>query len=153
MKHVLFNALKFRARILQVFMVLLCLHASAFAKSTNEVNQSLPTTIPAIWQAVDEHMAAIKEAIATNQLEQIHHHAFAINDLMKSLPALSPDLSAAQLDAVKKEIGYIDALAERLDKTGDAKDKEGTQANFAKLQKIIESIRANYSIAGKENSK
>ena len=36
-------------------------------------------------------------------------------------------------------------LAQRLDATGDANDKAGTQANFAKLKKVLEEMRASYA--------
>jgi hypothetical protein len=138
-------------KMVQVLLVFLSLQPALFAHGGEETNKPLPTTIPAIWKAVDTEVSAINEAITNNQLDQIHHHAFAINDLMKSLPALSQTLSPEQLTTLKKEIGYVDALALRLDKTGDAKDKDGTIANFEKLQKILAQIRAHYSAELKAN--
>ncbi|KTD64458.1 hypothetical protein [Legionella spiritensis] len=107
--------------------------------------QSIPTTIPAIWEAIDERATAINKALANNQLDTIHQHAFAIRDLVKALPGLSKNLSEEQLKNLQLNVGYTEQLAKRLDKTGDANDKKGTEANWQKLQKVIEQIRAIYS--------
>lgn len=130
--------------------VLFCLLSPALYAHGDEKTQK-PTTIPAIWQAVDKELSDINDAITNNQLGEIHHHAFAINELMNSLLPLSQSLSQVQLTTVKKQMGYIDELAKRLDKTGDANDKEGSLANFAKMQKIIAQIRVPYSAELKQN--
>lgn len=144
MKHIMAYASQCWMKRVQIFLAFICLHSLAYATGNEESIKPIPKTIPAIWQAVDEQVTAINEAIANNQLDQIHRHAFTIADLVKSLPALSNALSEQQRTDLKKQIGYIVALAVRLDKTGDAKDKEGTQANFEKLQKVLSQIRAQY---------
>lgn len=131
--------------------LLFCLLSPALYAHGDEKAQEKPTTIPAIWQAVDKELSGINEAITNNQLGEIHHHAFAINDLMSSLLPLSQSLSQEQLVMVKKQMGYIDELAKRLDKTGDANDKDGSLSNFAKMQKIIAQIRVQYSAELKKN--
>ena len=151
MKQIMVYATQCWMKRVQIFLVFICLHSVAYATGNEESITPMPTTIPAVWQAVDAQVIAINEAIANNQLEQIHSHAFAIADLVKSLPALSNTLSEQQRTDLKKQIGYIDALAVRLDKTGDAKDKEGTQANFEKLKKILSQIRAPYGDVLKSN--
>lgn len=132
--------------LLVVLLALLSpLHA---ATNQDEQAQSIPTTIPAIWEAIDQHVAAINKAIANNQLDTIHQHAFAIRDLVKALPGLSKNLSEEQLKNLQLNVGYTEQLAKRLDKTGDANDKEGTKVNWQKLQKVLEQIRATYSLSG-----
>ncbi|WP_412755158.1 transporter [Legionella pneumophila] len=129
--------------VLVVFLALVSpLHA---ATNNDEKAQAIPTTIPAIWEAIDEHASAIDKAITNNQLDTIHHHAFAIRDLVKALPGLSKNLSEEQLKNLQQNISYTEQLAKRLDKTGDANDKEGTKVNWQKLQKVLEQIRATYS--------
>lgn len=131
--------------------MLFCLLSPALYAHGDKKAQEKPTTIPAIWQAVDKELSGINDAITNNQLGEIHHHAFAINELMNSLLPLSQSLSQEQLAMVKKQMGYINELAKRLDKTGDANDKDGSIANFAKMQKIIAQIRVPYSTEIKQN--
>lgn len=132
--------------LFQVSTVLIFLLSPVYAAANHEVEaQPLPTTIPAIWEAIDQHAAAINKALASNQLDTIHQHAFAIRDLVKALPDLSKNLSQEQLKELQQNVGYTEQLAKRLDKTGDANDKEGTEANWQKLQKVLIQIRANYS--------
>ncbi|HAT9776976.1 TPA: transporter [Legionella pneumophila subsp. pneumophila] len=133
------------ADLFSVLVVLLALLSPLHAATNpDEQAQSIPTTIPAIWEAIDQHVAAINKAIANNQLDTIHHHAFAIRDLVKALPGLSKNLSEEQLKNLQQNIGYTEQLAKRLDKTGDANDKKGTETNWQKLQQVLTQIRANY---------
>jgi hypothetical protein len=115
-----------------------------FANTTETPKVVIPSTIPAVWKAIDEHSASINQALKENQLTSIHEHAFAIRDLVNALPALSNDLSDEQKNTLQSNLGYVTQLATRLDKTGDANDKEGTQANWDKLQKILAQLRVLY---------
>ncbi len=126
-------------------VLMVCGYSQVFANPTEEQTEVIPKTIPAIWQAVDKHAASIEKAITDNQLTSIHEHAFAIRDLVNALPALSKDLSEEQKKTLQNNLSYVDQLATRLDKTGDNKDKEGTQTNWQKLQKVLAQIRALYT--------
>lgn len=113
--------------------------------NTNEPPQiTIPSTAPAIWKAIDEHSASINQALKENQLTSIHEHAFAIRDLVNALPAKSLDLSDEQKKTLQNNLSFVAQLATRLDKTGDANDKEGTQANWDKLEKILTQLRELY---------
>ena len=74
----------------------------------------------------------------------MHHHAFAIRDLVAALPGKSSALSAENLVEVKSGVKFVAILAERLDASGDAKDAAGTKQNFEKLTTILASLRTNY---------
>ncbi|KTD71766.1 Chemiosmotic efflux system C protein A [Legionella steelei] len=126
-------------------VLMVCGYSQVFANPTEEQTEVIPKTIPAIWQAVDKHAASIEKAITDNQLTSIHEHAFAIRDLVNALPALSKDLSEEQKKTLQNNLSYVDQLATRLDKTGDNKDKEGTQTNWQKLQKVLAQLRALYT--------
>ncbi|MCL9682881.1 transporter [Legionella maioricensis] len=128
-----------------VSVLMVCGYSKVFANPTEEQTEVIPKTIPAIWQAVDKHAASIEKAITDNQLTSIHEHAFAIRDLVNALPALSKDLSEEQKKTLQNNLSYVDQLATRLDKTGDNKDKEGTQTNWQKLQKVLVQLRALYT--------
>lgn len=146
MNHHISKGCKLIMALLGACLFNFSIQSIALANEQKTAPLKIPTTIPAVWLAIDEHTAAIDKLITTNQLTTIHSHALAIRDLVKALPGLSSDLSPEKLAAVKRDSGYVDQLAVRLDKTGDANDKEGTMANFNKLQKILEQIRTNYTV-------
>lgn len=115
-----------------------------FANTAEVSKVAIPSTIAEIWKAIDGQAASINQALKENQLTSIHEHAFAIRDLVNALPALSKDLSDEQKKTLQSNLSFVAQLATRLDKTGDANDKEGTQANWDKLEKILTQIRALY---------
>lgn len=115
-----------------------------FANTAEVSKVAIPSTVPEIWKAIDGQAASINQALKENQLTSIHEHAFAIRDLVNALPALSKDLSDEQKKTLQSNLSFVAQLATRLDKTGDANDKEGTQANWDKLEKILTQIRALY---------
>lgn len=115
-----------------------------FANTTETSKVTIPSTIPAIWKAIDEQAASINQALKENQLTSIHERAFAIRDLVNALPAKSLDLSDEQKKTLQNNLSFVAQLATRLDKTGDANDKEGTQANWDKLEKILTQLRELY---------
>lgn len=101
---------------------------------------AIPDTADGIWQAIDQHSAELKAAIASGALDTVHHHAFAIRDLVAALPAHSPTLPADDQAKLQSEVKFVSTLAARLDETGDAGDKAGTQANYDKLVTVLNGI-------------
>lgn len=146
MRHQLTKGCKLIMALLGACLLNFSIQSIALANEQETAPLKIPTTIPEVWQAIDEHSAAISKLITANQLTTIHSHALAIRDLVRALPGLSGNLSPEKLAAVKRDSGYVDQLAVRLDKTGDANDKDGTIANFDKLQKILEQIKTNYTM-------
>lgn len=144
MKKILLASRKLFIAFLSVCLFSMVIQSFAHADKT-PAPIKIPDTITGIWTSIDKHTATIDKLIAFNQLSAIHAHAFAIRDLIKALPGLSHDLSSEQLAEMRRDSGYVDQLAARLDKTGDANDKDGTLMSFNKLQKILEQIRANYN--------
>ena len=122
----------------------LTLPPPALAAEKAEAPVSIPATAPAIWQAIDQQTAALGRAIQTGAFNEVHHRAYAIRDLVMALPARSNMLPADKLAQVKANLPFVATLAQRLDATGDAKDRAGTESNFRKLQQILAAIRANY---------
>ncbi|MCZ4798190.1 transporter [Legionella pneumophila] len=115
-----------------------------FANTAEVSKVAIPSTIPEIWKAIDGQATSINQGLKENELTSIHEHAFAIRDLVNALPALSKDLSDEQKKTLQTNLIYVEQLATRLDKTGDANDKVGTQANWDKLVKILAQLRALY---------
>lgn len=116
--------------------------ANAVEKAGSQVQ--IPATSDAIWQSIDKEIEQLNKVIQTGKLEDVHHHAFAIRDLAAALPAHSSTLPADKLNQVKANNKFVASLAERLDATGDAKDKAGTESNFQKLKTVLKTMRANY---------
>ncbi len=112
-----------------------------------EMNEKvvIPATLEGLWQAIDAKSLELKKTIDSGSLDQVHHEAFAIRDLVAGLPAKSGALPAENLAKVKSSIKFVATLAERLDATGDAKDAPGTKQNFEKLTSVLASLRGNYS--------
>ena len=118
--------------------------ATAKAAPAAKAEQQIPATVEGIWQAIDQKTVELDKVIQGGALDQVHHHAFAIRDLVAALPARSQSLPADKLAKVKGTVKFVATLAQRLDATGDAKDKAGVRSNFDKLKKVLEGMRANY---------
>lgn len=114
------------------------------ATEAQEESAKIPDKAEDIWKKIDEEVMLLNKAITDNTLDKVHHHAFAIRDLITALPEHSPALSAKQIEQVKANIKYVSMLADRLDESGDKNDKAATEANVVKLQKIIDNLRSNY---------
>ncbi|MBI2379493.1 MAG: transporter [Gammaproteobacteria bacterium] len=114
---------------------------SAFAA---EAGVTIPATSTAIWQAVDTHLGALRALVAKNELATVHEHAFAVRDLVRALPSRSPGLSEEAKAQVAANVRFVDTLSARLDASGDAKDKPGTEASLRKLEGVLKQIRVKY---------
>ena len=117
---------------------------SARADEQEGAKITIPETAAGILKEINHHEQELSETIAGKKLEDVHHHAFAIRDLVNALPEKSKELDAAKLGKLKGNAKFVVDLATRLDATGDAKDQAGTEANFKKLQGILKNIEAIY---------
>ncbi len=125
--------------------VSICLLPTAWAAAEQEgAKTKIPDTAAGILKEVKQHEEELSKTIADKQLEGVHHHAFAISDLVNALPDKSKDLDAEKLGKLKANAKFVAGLAKRLDESGDSKDQAGTEANFKKLQGILKSIEALY---------
>lgn len=100
-----------------------------------------------VWRAIDAKSNDLQRSINNGALDQVHHAAFAIRDLIASLVARSSALPPDKRAQVRNGAKYVATLAARLDASGDAKDLAGTKANYAKLLVLLKSIRSNYADA------
>ncbi len=112
------------------------------AETTDKV--VIPATLEGLWQSIDAKSAELKKTIEGGALDQVHHEAYAIRDLVAGLPAKSGGLPAESQAKVKSSVKFVATLAERLDATGDAKDAAGTKQNFDKLTSVLATLRDNY---------
>ena len=118
--------------------------ALGYAEEEKSEPTQIPATSTAIWQAIDQQTAALDQIIKAGKLEGVHHHAFAIRDLVNALPSKSSALTAAQLTQVKESGKYVATLANRLDAAGDAKNMADTLTHFQRLKDLLKTIRVHY---------
>lgn len=106
--------------------------------------EAAPTQIPAttdgIWKAIDQQSADLKATIATNDLKEVHHKAFAIRDLVAALPSHSPKLPPSDQTKLEGEVKFVATLTDRLDAAGDGSDKASAQDNYDKLAAVLNGI-------------
>jgi rubrerythrin len=117
---------------------------SVLAEEEKEVPTVIPATAAGVLQAISEEETNLDKTITDKKLEDVHHHAFAIRDLVNALPEKSSALAADKLAKLKANAKFVTALAGRLDESGDAKDQAATEANFKKLQGLLKQIQALY---------
>ena len=121
---------------------------SALAAEEHEEHEGgkikIPDTAAGILKEVKEHEQELGKIIADKKLDKVHEVAFEIRDLVKALPDKSKDLESEKLGKLKANAKFIASLADRLDKSGDANDQAGTEANFKKLQGLLKEIRSLY---------
>jgi lipopolysaccharide export LptBFGC system permease protein LptF len=117
---------------------------STRADEEKEVKTQIPDTVAGILQAVQTDETELGKTIAAKKLEDVHHLAFAIRDLVNALPEKSKDLDSEKLGKLKANAKFVASLADRLDKSGDDKDQAGTEANFKKLQDLLKQIESLY---------
>jgi hypothetical protein len=117
---------------------------AADEKDEPEVKIKIPDTAAGILKEVKQHEEELSKTITDKKLDDVHHHAFAIRDLVNALPDKSKDLPADKLAKLKANAKFVTDLAKRLDELGDSKDQAGTEANFKKLQGILKQIRSLY---------
>lgn len=141
MKHSILKAIG-----LSLALTATVLGASTQVATAAETSEKtvIPATLEGVWQAIDAKTAELKKTIDKGDLAEVHHHAFAIRDLVAALPGKSNALAPEALVKVKSGVKFVATLAERLDASGDAKDAPGTQQNFEKLTRLLASLRTNY---------
>jgi hypothetical protein len=97
----------------------------------------IPDTVDGILNEIHTHQQELAETVKAKKLDDVHHHAFAIRDLAKALPAkTNPDMKKMVENAVKK----VSQLAEDLDKSGDAGDQAKTEANLKKFDEALKTL-------------
>ena len=90
-----------------------------------------------IWKAIDSEVSTLDQIIEKNQsLDQVHHHAFAIRDLVNALLKQSTPLVPEKQQQLQAYAKFVEMLAKRLDESGDKKDKAAVQTDLDKLKKI-----------------
>jgi hypothetical protein len=113
---------------------------STMANTTKPMSAKVQDT----WKAIDKKTTELQQAIQSGSLANVHHIAFAVRDLVATLPTLSTSLPVDKQAAIQGSVKFVATLADRLDASGDAHDKAGAADNYEKLMKVLKSLRANY---------
>jgi hypothetical protein len=103
----------------------------------------IPDTVEGIFKAIHEHHTHLAGVVKNKKLAEVHHHAFAIRDLANALPAKAAADKKKQVEGTVKNIA---TLAGDLDKTGDAGNQAGTEANLKKLDGILKVLHTQFGM-------
>ena len=134
--------------ILSAFALGLATAPRSFAhESDDEDSSPIPVTLGATWQAVLKKQAELQGATASQGLPVIHKLAFRMRDICNTLPEKSRNLPPEKLARVSGAVKNIAKLADELDKTGDAKNQAGTEANLKKLEGVLKLVASQYDPA------
>lgn len=107
--------------------------ATALADEKGE-KVKIPATAEGILKAIHAKHGELGETVKNKKLADVHHHAFAIRDLAKALPAKVPADSKSKVESSVKNISK---LADDLDKSGDDGDQAKTEANLKKMDGLL----------------
>ena len=120
----------------------IAMNQTAFAQEHKEHKDgsetvTIPDTVDGILKDIHTHHQELADTVKAKKLADVHHHAFAIRDLAKALPAkANSDHKKMVENAVKK----VSQLAEDLDKSGDAGDQTKTEANLKKMDEALKTL-------------
>ena len=97
----------------------------------------MPATLDGIWKEIHKHHQELTDTVKAKKLADVHHHAFAIRDLAKGLPAKVPAEHKKHIENMVKKLAQI---AADLDKSGDANDQARTEATLKKLDALLKEM-------------
>ncbi len=113
----------------------------AFADEEKEAKTKIPDTTEGIFKAIHTEHMELAETVKNKKLADVHHHAFAIRDLAKALPAKAAAEKKKQVEGAVKNIAK---LADDLDKAGDDGKQVETEALLKKLDGVLKVLEAQF---------
>jgi hypothetical protein len=99
-------------------------------------------TVGEIWTQIGDEQSKLSAAIQDGQLKDVHHLAFGVRDLVVALADKATAASPASAFRLNGMVEQVKASATKLDELGDAGNLSGTQAEFAKLEAVLSSIKS-----------
>jgi hypothetical protein len=99
-------------------------------------------TVGEIWTQIGDEQGKLSAAIQNGQLKDVHHLAFGIRDLVIALADKTIATSPALAPQLKGMAEQVKASATKLDELGDAGNLSGTQAEYAKLETVLGTIKS-----------
>lgn len=98
----------------------------------------IPDTVEGMFSAIHEQHMELTEAVKNKELAEVHHHAFAIRDLTKPLPAKA---TAKQKKQVEATVRSIARLAVALHESGDAGEQTKAVGNLKNTQAVAWAVQ------------
>lgn len=102
---------------------------------------AIPETVPAIWAEITKHQGELAATIQSKKLADVHHHAYAIRDLVAALPAKAPADKKARVEGAAKNMA---ALAEKLDAAGDNNKQADAEAGLKQVDALLKQLKAQF---------
>jgi hypothetical protein len=97
-----------------------------------------------VWHEIQEQVGELALLVKRKKLSQVHEVAFEIRDLVRTLPAKSPSLGAAQRKKLAGYVKQVDLTAKLLDETGDANNQKATESHHQHLLQVLQNIKRLY---------
>lgn len=115
---------------------------AAYSQDQNEKGKiAIPDTVPAIWTEINKHEGELTATIHAKKLADVHHHAYAIRDLVAALPAKAAADKKPRVEGAAKNMA---ALAEKLDAAGDNNKQAEAEAGLKQLDALLKQIKAQF---------
>ncbi len=110
--------------------------STAFAeeKEGAEMKMTIPATIEGIMTEIHTHQGELADVVKAKKLSDVHHHAFAIRDLVAALP---DKVTADKKAHVEGSVKNIAKLAGELDESGDANNQALTETTLKKFDAVL----------------
>lgn len=96
------------------------------------------------WAEIVADRKTLGDVIAAGKLSEAHDLAFAIRDNVVTLPYKSSALPAAKQNLLAAQVQAVAAIAENMDRSGDAGNVAKTKAEYQRLLKALAAISALY---------
>ena len=106
---------------------------------------AIPATVPAIWTEINKHQTELTQVVQTKKLAEVHHHAYAIRDLVAALPAKAAADKKARVEGASKNMA---SLADKLDAAGDNNKQADAEAGLKQLDALLKQLKAQFPEAG-----
>ena len=100
-------------------------------------------TAAEIWAQIEGEQGKLSAAIENGQLKDVHHLAFGIRDLVVALADKVSAATPAGAPRLQALVEQVRASAGKLDELGDAGNLTGTQAEYAKLNTMLSTIKTS----------
>ena len=115
--------------------------AHAGEEHADQGKVAIPDAVPAIWTEINRHQGELTATVAAKKLAEVHHHAYAIRDLVAALPPKAAPDKKARVDGAAKNMA---ALAEKLDAAGDNNRQADAEAGLKQLDALLKQLKAQF---------
>lgn len=98
----------------------------------------------ATWMKITATNAALDKVIKSKNLSTVHEAAFALRDIVKTLPTQSQALAPDKQKSLASQVKNVEQVAKMLDESGDAKDQKATEENQSSMNDALSIIKGLY---------